>query len=104
MLLVFSSSVNGNHCHPGASFGDSVHIHRKATGAYLAKTALAEHHQEVEVSQLHAILVAVGVEPGCSVGRLAVGVLAWADLCSLDEEEETGERVTGKLQTHGLDR
>lgn len=75
--------------------------------AHLAKTALAEHHQEVEVSQLHAILVAVGVEAGCSVGRLAVGVLAWADLCSLDEEEEeeeTGEHVIGKLQTHGLDR
>lgn len=65
----------------------------KPPGAHLAKTALAEHHQEVEVSQLHAILVAVGVEPGRSVGRLAVGVLAWADLCSLDGEEETGDCV-----------
>lgn len=59
---------------------------KKPLGAHLAKTALAEHHQEVEVSQLHAILVAVGVEPGRSVGRLAVGVLAWADLRSLDRK------------------
>lgn len=88
-------SVNGTH--QGTSCGDSKHICRKAAGAHLAKTALAEHHQEVEVSQLHAILVAVGVEPGRSVGRLAVGVLAWADLCSLDKEEkEIGEHVTGK--------
>lgn len=65
----------------------------QAAGAHLAKTALAEHHQEVEVSQLHPILVAVGVEPGCGIGRLAIGVLAWADLRPLDEEERTGERV-----------
>lgn len=58
----------------------------KPRGAHLAKAALAEHHQEVEVSQLHAVLVAVGVEPGRSVGRLAVGVFAWADLRSLDRK------------------
>lgn len=68
------------------------------TGAHLAKAALAEHHQEVEVSQLHAILVAVGVEPGCGVGRLALSVLARADLRPLDEEEETGEQFTHGLQ------
>lgn len=84
-----------------------MHIHQKCCSpsvrAHLAKTALAEHHQEVEVSQLHAVLVAVGVEPGSSVGRLAIGVLARADLRSLDEEE-TVEGVTGKVQTRGLDR
>lgn len=91
----------------GASFQDSACIRGKAThththslGAHLAKTALAEHHQEVEVSQLHAILVAVGVEPGRGVGRFTVGVLAWADLGPLDEEGKTGERVTDKRQTH----
>lgn len=68
------------------------------TTAHLAKAALAEYHQEVEVSQLHAILVAVGVEPGCGVGRLAFSVLAWADLRPLNEEEETGEQFADKLQ------
>lgn len=68
--------------------------HAHTPGAHLAKTAFAQHHQEVEVSQLHAILVAVGVEPGRGVGRLAVGVLARANLRPLDEEEKTAGRVT----------
>ena len=51
---------------------------------HLAEAALAQHHQEVKVSQLHAVLVAIGVEPGRSVGRLAFCVLAWSDLSPLD--------------------
>lgn len=55
---------------------------------YLAKAAFTQHHQEVKVGKLHAILVAVGVEPGGGVARLAFGVLA--DFSSLDEESESG--------------
>lgn len=53
--------------------------------SHLAEAALAKHHQEVEVGEFHAILVAIGVKPGGGVGRLALRVLAYADLSSLDE-------------------
>lgn len=64
----------------------SRHGHTSAPWPHLAEAALAQHHQEVKVSQLHAILVAIGVEPG-SVGRLALCVLAWTDFSPLDERE-----------------
>lgn len=44
-----------------------THTHLNIT-SYLAKAALAQHHEEVKVRQLHAVLVAIGVEPGCGVG------------------------------------
>lgn len=55
--------------------------------AHLAEAAFAQHHQEVKVSQLHAVLVAVGVKAGCSVGPLALCVLAWTDLSPLNERK-----------------
>lgn len=55
--------------------------------SYLSKAAFAQHHQEVKVGELHAILVAIGVEPGGGIARLAFGVLA--NFSSLDEERES---------------
>lgn len=56
--------------------------------SYLAKAAFTQHHQEVKVGELHAILVAIGVESGGGIARLAFGVLA--DFSSLDEGRESG--------------
>lgn len=56
--------------------------------SYLAKAAFTQHHEEVEVGELHAILVAVGVEAGSGIARLAFGVLA--DFSSLGEGRESG--------------
>lgn len=75
---------------------------RKTSGPHLAEAALAQHHQEVKIGQLHAILVAIGVEPGCSVGWLAFCVLAWADLGPLDErkrEQGTASDTSSRTQT-----
>lgn len=37
--------------------------HRHIRRPHLSEAPLAQDHQEVEVSQLHAILVAIGVKP-----------------------------------------
>lgn len=65
----------------------NIHTHTSKQWPHLAEAALSQHHQEVKVRQLHAILVAIGIEPGCSIGRFAFCVLAWTNLGPLDPGE-----------------
>lgn len=50
---------------------------------YLSKAALAQHHEEIEVGQLHAVLVAIVVEFGDGVGGAVRVLIARTDLGSL---------------------
>lgn len=55
--------------------------------SHLAEAALPQNHQEVEVRQPHAILVAIGVKPGRCICRLALCVLANCNFSPLDGRE-----------------
>lgn len=93
------------HCHLASQLFVCTHsVQRQdrytqtlASWPHLAETALSQHHQEVKVRQLHAVLVAIGVEAGGSVGRLSICVLAWSNLSSLDGGKRRSTRSDKKL-------
>lgn len=78
-----------------------VSIQRLQMWPHLAEAALAQHHYEVKIGQFHVILVAVGVEPGCSSGRLALCVLAWTNFSPLEQERENNRPIRQNIQHTG---
>lgn len=74
----------------------------EAAAPHLAEAALAQHHQEVEVGQLHPVLAAVGVALGGGIGRLLLRGLG--RLTDLGPLRGRGKRAEAWLGSGGAPR